>query len=396
MTNNKIVIVLLVFLIAGVVLIGSIGQSKNVDSSNIAQNNQNGINFDKVFNLPAMLRTPIWPTAPQTINSPTQTISPTKFPILTLTQAPTLGVTNFISPTLSVISPTVIVTIPPVSTFTYKNLTNPARVEVYDKNGQWLATFTNSSYTVTLYGPERTFSESSSPYSVKNSVWVRLLPNPFGGTVDVAWLTRALADRSNDIIATEFQYLVGAPAIKNSSGLKIAGDASYGPLIGGSRQEGSDFNDYLGVTWTYPDGTVDPPESQQIESLDCSGFQRMVLGYRNNIPISIDPKPGYFPRRSFQMYAYSPGNIIIADNGSQVTNFTSIMIGDLVFFDGSTNDGTQIDHVGMYLGKDLGGHYRFISSRKGADGPTIGDISGASILDGTGHYAKTFRGVRRL
>jgi hypothetical protein len=50
----------------------------------------------------------------------------------------------------------------------------------------------------------------------------------------------------------------------------------------------------------------------------------------------------------------------------------------------------------MYLGLDAGDHQRFISSRKGANGPTMGDFKGKSILDGTGLYARAFRAVRRL
>jgi hypothetical protein len=50
----------------------------------------------------------------------------------------------------------------------------------------------------------------------------------------------------------------------------------------------------------------------------------------------------------------------------------------------------------MYLGRDSREHYRFISSRKRANGPTMGDLGGKSILDGTNLYARTFRAVRRV
>jgi len=50
----------------------------------------------------------------------------------------------------------------------------------------------------------------------------------------------------------------------------------------------------------------------------------------------------------------------------------------------------------MYLGVDSGGHHRFVSSRKTANGPTLGDLGGKSLLDGTGHYAVSFRAARRL
>ena len=32
------------------------------------------------------------------------------------------------------------------------------------------------------------------------------------------------------------------------TGLVYAGDANYGPLVDGARQEGSDFNDYRGTS----------------------------------------------------------------------------------------------------------------------------------------------------
>ena len=41
-------------------------------------------------------------------------------------------------------------------------------------------------------------------------------------------------------------------------------------------------------------------------------------------------------------------------------------------------------------------NHRFISSRKSANGPTLGDTNGKSLLDGTGLYAKSFRAARRF
>jgi hypothetical protein len=66
-------------------------------------------------------------------------------------------------------------------------------------------------------------------------------------------------------------------------GLQVAGDASYGPLVDGEREEGSDFNDYLGITWSYPERN-DLPEERQAQCLDCSGFIRMVFGFRRHLP----------------------------------------------------------------------------------------------------------------
>jgi hypothetical protein len=50
----------------------------------------------------------------------------------------------------------------------------------------------------------------------------------------------------------------------------------------------------------------------------------------------------------------------------------------------------------MYLGVDDRGHHRFISSRTTANGPTMGDLGGESILDGTGYWALRWRTARRI
>jgi hypothetical protein len=67
-----------------------------------------------------------------------------------------------------------------------------------------------------------------------------------------------------------------------------------------------------------------------------------------------------------------------------------------VFFDASADEGTLVDHVGIHLGIDSAGAPRFVSSRKGADGPTMGDVRGRSMLSGSRLYATSFRVVRRL
>ena len=213
--------------------------------------------------------------------------------------------------------------------------------------------------------------------------------------MDESWLERSLADRTPDVLARAAQYLEGAPAVFDSSGLQIAGDADYGPLQSdGTRQEGSDFNDYLGVPWTYG-AYVDQPESAQFHSLDCSGYMRMVWGYRTGLPLTLAPNGG-IPRRAFEMLDGAPGVVTIPNKGSQATADGRLSPGDLVFFDAATDDGAQIDHVGMYLGVDSGGRHRFISSRKTVNGPTLGDVGGKSLLDGTGFYATRFRAARRL
>ncbi len=292
--------------------------------------------------------------------------------------------------------------------FKFQPQSDPARVEVKSSTGQWLATFTKGCQTVTLQGPKRTFAESTAADAITHDVWVRTLPKPFDGEkVPQEWLMEALKSnhvKAPDVLAMGMQYLRDAPVIKQGE-TQIAGDASYGPAtLSGSRAEGSDFNDYLGIT-VNAGGRADTPEPDQFLCVDCSGFTRLLFGYRVCAPnksavfslVSADSqKPGELPRRAVQLAECGTGVLIIPNQGKQITTFTAMQPGDLVFFDGDDNDGTAIDHVGTYLGVDTGGHHRFISSRKSADGPTMGDTQGKSLLDGSGKYAACFRAVRRL
>ena len=275
--------------------------------------------------------------------------------------------------------------------------------------GDWIATVTFGASTVRLIGPERTFAEPTAAHAVRHDTWVRTLPEPFSGSIDRAWFDNALeANRSGlpDVLAISMQYLRSAPPIYDGD-LQIAGDATYGPLDSqGKRQERSDFNDYLGVTWTYAEGRVDRPETGEFRCLDCSGFLRMIWGYRRNmaglgragIPLCYQPSDDQtaLPRRSYQIYASAPGVISIQNMNARVGDLSPLAVGDLLFFDRDTEDGPRLDHVGMYLGPDEGGHHRFISSRKTHNGPTLGDVGGPSILDGTRDFARSFRAARRL
>lgn len=277
-----------------------------------------------------------------------------------------------------------------------KEVTSGSVTTVTDAGG-WSATFTRGARTVTVRGPQRTLGEPGVSPTVTSNIWVRILPKAFAGSVNYSWLKKAQADRSPDVLATALQYVAQAPAIRDSTGLQIAGDAQYGPLqVDGTRAEGSDFNDYLGVSWTYPTGT-DKPEPDQFRSLDCSGFVRMIFGYRLQMPLNIVPDAGVsIPRRAFEVAAQAPGKVMVANSGTQAAVTNNIRPGDLVFFDAATDDGTQIDHVGIYLGLDNSGDARFISSRKTPNGPTLGDQGAVSTISGTGFYARAFRMDRRL
>ena len=282
-------------------------------------------------------------------------------------------------------------------------------IALVSAEADWLATVTFGASTGRLIGPERTFAEPTAAHAVRNNTWVRTLPEPFSGRIERAWFDNALeANRSGlpDILAISMQYLRDAPPIYDG-GLQIAGEAAYGPLDEqGRRQERSDFNDYLGVTWTYAEGRIDAPKTSEFRCVDCSGFMRMIWGFRRNlaglgrasIPMCYQPSDdrAALPRRSFQIYASAPGVVVIQNSNASVGDLSPLGVGYLVFFDRDTQDGPRLDHVGMYLGLDEGGHHRFISSRKTHNGPTLGDVGGRSILDGAGDYARSFRGARRL
>ena len=279
--------------------------------------------------------------------------------------------------------------------FREERLTDPARVVVHDELGP-AATFTLGSRSVVVRGPQRTFAESTTTATVTTTSWVRLLAQPFGGSVDQAWLSARLADTSDDVLALAQQYVTGAPERADAAGARIAGDASYGPLLAdGTREEGSDFNDYLGIPWTY--GTkVDAPEAHQYGAMDCSGYLRTIFGYRAGVPLTLQSDGVGLPRRAVQMQDSAPGVMVVPNAGSRPASVGALLPGDLVFFDASTDDGALVDHAGIYLGVDSVGAPRFLSSRKSADGPTMGDIRGRSTLSGTGLYATSFRSARRL
>jgi cell wall-associated NlpC family hydrolase len=282
--------------------------------------------------------------------------------------------------------------------YRYERLADPARTLVRARDGTVVATLTDGARTAVFRGPAREFAEpDTTTATVTTRAWVRLTPVPWhaDGERDAvlrAWLTRALTDRRPDLLATGTQYQKGAVDLRDVDGLRYAGDATYGPLIDGEREENSDFNDFLGVDWTYPDGTVRHANPDHLGSLDCSGFVRMVFGYRSGYPLAWAPSSGpALPRRAVQMAA-GPGVALVPEFG----DWHALQAGDLVFFDADAGDGPAIDHVGVYLGPDAGGRPRFLSSRKTANGPTMGDLGGASVLTGSGLYPRTFRKAKRL
>jgi cell wall-associated NlpC family hydrolase len=282
----------------------------------------------------------------------------------------------------------------------------PARTELLDAAGKVIATMTDGSRTVHLNGPARTFTEVRfTQAKLTTEYWVRLAPQEWSKGAEnakwfVGWFAKARADRSPDVLAIAFQYTYTASPKKDENGQQYAGDAAFGPLSDidpDGRAENSDFYDYLGIPWEFSD-KKEKPSASHIRSLDCSGFLRMVYGYRLGYPLrgTNNPGPG-LPRRALGIAAVGPGTLLMPNTGKRATALDRLLPGDMVFFHGGpVVPGTHIEHTGMYLGVDDRGHHRFISSRTGANGPTMGDTGGESILDGTGHYAEEWRTARRI
>lgn len=243
------------------------------------------------------------------------------------------------------------------------------------------------------------------PTTVTHDTWVRVLDAPFDGTWTPALADRIrawAADSTPDVLAYAMGYVTGAPAVTSPAlgGVPVMGQSGYGPLdTDGTLREGADFHEYMGLPWMFVNGETAPaPGPEWIRNLDCSGFVRMIYGYHMGIPMVRNS--GFdgitLPRRTKDIGPSGPG-VIVAQAADTAPPLTGIQIGDVPLFD-ATADATagEYDHNGIYLGVDSNGRPRFINSRKTPDGPTFGDLGGASALDGTGLYATSLRMIRRF
>ncbi|SCL16406.1 C40 family peptidase [Micromonospora inyonensis] len=289
--------------------------------------------------------------------------------------------------------------------YSYRRLSAPGRTQIVDASGQVLATMTDGARTVHLHGPERIFAEPRfTKAKVHTDLWVRLAPKEwYAGAEQDAWFTtwfgKARADRSPDVLGVAMEYTYVSSPKKDAQGRQYSGDAAFGPLSDSDpdgRAENSDFYDYLGISWTFPD-KKEKPAAAHIRSLDCSGFLRMVYGYRLGYPLrgTNEAGPG-LPRRAYAMASVGPGAQLMPNTGKRARDLDRLLPGDLLFFNAGPVQGANIEHSGMYLGVDDRGHHRFISSRTTANGPTMGDLGGESTLDGTGYWATRFRTARRI
>ncbi|MER8234197.1 hypothetical protein ACIRQY_18145 [Streptomyces sp. NPDC101490] len=295
----------------------------------------------------------------------------------------------------------------------WSRLENPARSVLRGGDGGIKAVLTDGARTAKLTGPGRTFAEPTSTASkVSTTDWVRLMPKVWSeGAEKQKWFQEWYAEfadsKEDDLFAIAFQYVAGAQERKDKEGVSFAGDANFGPLNttgaegGDLRLEQSDFYDYLGLSYPFRDGNVGKPETKRARSLDCSGYLRMVLGYRARYPLMSSDKSGNgLPRTANGMARSGEGTDVLPLTGvsaqDRPTTIDLLQPGDIVFFKLDARTGQRLDHVGMVLGHDTEGHLIFVSSREEVNGPTIGDLGGVSRLDGNGYYAKTLRSAKRL
>ncbi|XCM28844.1 hypothetical protein ABXI76_05160 [Streptomyces parvus] len=245
----------------------------------------------------------------------------------------------------------------------------------------------------------------SSPPTITHNTWVRVLPEPFDGewTPALAKQIRAWAtDTSPDVLAYAMMYITGAPPVTDPAlaGAPVAGQSSYGPRdAGGVPVEGADFHDYMGRDWVFVSGETRTADAPEVQCLDCSGFVRMVYGYHMGLPmVRVEDIDGTnLPRITKDIGPNGPG-VIVAEAESAAPPLTGLQVGDVPHFDADSGDAVsgELDHNGIYMGVDSNGNRRFANSRKTPNGPTFGDLGGASRLDGGGTYASTLRIIRRF
>jgi cell wall-associated NlpC family hydrolase len=286
-------------------------------------------------------------------------------------------------------------------------LDHPARTQIRRRADQTVvATLTVGARTAVLTGPERRFEEPSTTAAVIDSTsWVRLLPRPWRQGDDTEdWFVRWLHDQVGatgppDVLAASMQYLEGEPDRRDKRGVRYAGDAGFGYVHSRDERDGADFYDYLEIPWDFPDAGIKRPAKRWRGELDCSGFIRLVYGYRFGVRLlnqTATTTVDGLPRTAASMAVYARSVVVAAGRNPSrpPTDLSAVQPGDLVFF-ALHDDPALITHSGIYLGADTDGRMRFISSRGTVDGPTFGDVRGDGVID-SGYFGDRLRRVIRL
>ncbi|WP_147291135.1 hypothetical protein [Tsukamurella paurometabola] len=288
--------------------------------------------------------------------------------------------------------------LPAFSTLHFERLADPARTLARDDRGRVVAIMTDGARTVVLAGRLRTFVEPETTAAiVASNARVLLLPRSWsaGGEGDTWFSTWYLAARetSVDLLEAATQYLTGADSDFDARGIEYRGDAHYPGVSATGERVPGDFNDYLGVAWTFSDGATRQAPPTRSRALSSAGLVRLVFGYRGGMPLSghVRDPSGMAP--TVDELFYGAGATIAPVTGAAVSDLGRLQPGDLLFFD--TDPDATLDQVAIYLGVDQRSEHRFIMSRREADGPTMGDTGGRSVVD-RGRFASALRAVKRI
>jgi cell wall-associated NlpC family hydrolase len=292
------------------------------------------------------------------------------------------------------------------SRFTFHPIGQPARTVVRDRAGTRVAELTHGSRTVLVTGPERTFTEPRATRAVvKSTTWVRIAERPFDPVqlADEAFATWLLGQigggPGDDVLAAACQYVTGSAERVDRAGVRYAGDASFGYINEESTRDGADFYDYLGIPWTWPTGEVTRPAVKWAGALDCSGYIRLIFGYRMGMLLHRTNRrvDDGLPRTAYAIATRAPSTLICeADEPDQAPrDLSRVAPGDVAFFALHDETPATMTHCGIVLGPDTDGGMRFVSSRESINGPTFGDVAGAGVIDSQ-FFGDRLRRVIRL
>jgi hypothetical protein len=266
-----------------------------------------------------------------------------------------------------------------------------------------VATLTHGARTVVVRGRQRTFTErATTEASVRTRDWVHIAERAFAGELTDSWasyLLGLIGTDTHDVLATSLQYLAGTPELRDANGVRYAGDAGFGFLNTDEIRDGADFYDFLGVPWRFPDhDKIRRPSTRWKRQLDCSGYLRIVYGYRHGITLyhgngAVDG----LPRSAWAMADHAPSVVIASTARSDRApkDLSRLQPGDAVFFALHDERPGDISHSGICLGPDGEDRIRFVSSRGTINGPSFGDVAGDGVID-DGYFGLRLRRAIRF